>query len=60
MDYKSIPAYTIKPSRIKVRDRMLTALINGVTKSGVHKDVKREKNKNGSREWKLDRDNGEW
>ena len=42
------------------RDVYQLMLIQGVTKSGVHKDVKREKNKKGSREWKLDRDNGEW
>ena len=42
------------------RDLYQLMLINGATKAGIHKDVKREKNRNGSREWKLDRDNGEW
>lgn len=42
------------------RDVYQLMLINGATKANVQKDRKREKNKNSSREWKLDRDNGEW
>lgn len=42
------------------RDLYQLMIIGGATKASVHRDVKREKNKNGSREWKLDRDNGEW
>ena len=42
------------------RDLYQLMIIGGATKANVHKDVKREKNKKGSREWKLDRDNREW
>lgn len=42
------------------RDLYQLMIIGGATKASVHRDRKREKNKNGSREWKLDRDNREW
>jgi hypothetical protein len=35
----------IDPNRIKVRDALMVALINGVTKSGVQKDQKKERNR---------------
>lgn len=35
----------IDPNEIKVRDELLMALINGVTKGGVQKDRKKEQDK---------------
>lgn len=42
------------------RDVFQLMIINGATKASVHKDRKREKNKNASREWKVANDNREW
>jgi hypothetical protein len=40
---------TIDPNEIKTRDYLLLDLINGVTKSGVHIDRKKEANRNACR-----------
>ena len=40
---------TIDPNEIKTRDYLLLDLINGVTKSGVHVDRKKEANRKACR-----------
>ncbi len=39
----------IDPNKIKTRDRLMVALINGATKSSVQKDQKKEENKKRAR-----------
>lgn len=41
---KTVPD-KINPNRVQSRDHLLTRLINGATKSGYHRDKKREANK---------------
>ncbi len=40
---------TIKPRDLKTRDYALVALINGATKSGAHKDRRKERNRKACR-----------
>ena len=40
----------LDPNKIKTRDPLIEALINGATKSGVHKDRRKEKNRRKCRE----------
>lgn len=43
------PKTKIDPNKIKTRDRLMVALINGATKSSVKKDEKKEENKKRAR-----------
>ncbi len=36
----------IDPNKVKTRDPLMVAIINGATKSGTHKDRRRERNRN--------------
>lgn len=42
----------INPNEIKTRDRLMVALIQGVTKSGVFKDRRKEANRRACRDFK--------
>lgn len=47
----------MKLPKIKTRDPLMIAIINGVTKSAVHKDKKKSKSKNQCRKSKSKQDN---
>jgi hypothetical protein len=50
----------IDPNEIRGRDELLMHLINGVTKSGVHKNHKKHNNKNECRNWKRNKKNEDY
>jgi hypothetical protein len=42
----------IDPNQIPVRDNLMVEIICGATKSGIHVDRKKHKNRNSCRNWK--------
>lgn len=47
--------HTISHHDIKTRDPLMVRLINGATKSGVHKDRKKERSRRSCRDWKKEK-----
>jgi hypothetical protein len=39
----------IDPNQLKTRDHLVVLLITGVTKAGVHRDIRKEENKKACR-----------